>query len=105
MEPLVTNRRVMTWLYMCPADESTSKKKRMLSVAFIFFMTTITLCSSILSVIFIVNYLSIDAVYQVSAEAAVSNVIIVAIFMRQRIKAIFTQLSEIYTVSKHQKFE
>lgn len=109
MEPLATNRRVMMWFCMCPADESTSKKERMFHVAFIFIVATITLCALISSVVSVIVYMSTDfesslyAVFQVAAEASAANLIIVAFFMRDRIKAIFTKLSDIYAAGRDRK--
>lgn len=106
MEPLMTNHRVMMWLSMIPADELTNKKDRMTYVASTFIVTAITscsLCSSILSVLF---YLPIDfetcvyAIFQVAAEAAVLNLIVIALFKRHRIASIFAKLAEIFNASE-----
>lgn len=111
MKPLATDRHVMMWLCMFPADESTSKTKRMLYIAFTFIVTTISLYTLYSSVVFIINYLLIDferclyAVFQIAAEAAMLNLVFVALFNRYRIATIFIQLSEIYTASKDHQLD
>lgn len=111
MEPLLTNQRVMMWLCMCPANESTSKSKIMIYTGCTFIVVTVTSLCLLFSGSFVVNYLSIDferslyAVFQVSGEAAMLNLIFVGFFMRNRINAIFTQLSEIYVASKHHRWK
>lgn len=110
MKPLVTNRLVMMWLSMCPVDESTSAKKRKIYIAFTFIVTTITSCSLTSSILSVLFYLSIDfetsvyAVFQVAAEAAVLNLMIISLFKRHDIASIFTKLSEIYDASRDQQF-
>lgn len=107
MEPLVTNRRVMTWLCMCPAEKSASKKERIFYVAFAFTVTTTSLIFLLASVVYVMKYLLIDfepslyALFQAVAEVAMMNLVFVAFLMRHQIEAVFTQLSKIYRASKH----
>lgn len=110
MKPLTTNHQVMIWLCMCPADESASKKKRMIYVAFTFIVIAITVLCLLSCIVFIVKYLATDlesclyVVFQVFAQTSILNEILVGLFMRHQIGAIFTKLSRIYIASKGQDY-
>lgn len=107
MQPLATSQQVMTWLCMCPAEESTSKKRRLCYVAFSIIVSIITFAALLTSIVFFIKYLSIDfeaalyTIFQIAAESAVLNLIIVALINRQRIAAIFTELTKLYASSKN----
>lgn len=111
MEPWLTNRRVMTWLSMSPVDVSTSKKQRMIYIAFTLVVTAITSCSLTSSFLSVLYYRSIDfetcvyAIFQVAAEAAVLNLIVIALYKRNRITLFCTNLSGIYNASKDERFQ
>lgn len=106
MEPLVTSRRVMTWLCTHPADAATSKKERILYVVCTLASGTTTFLALLAGVAFIVLYLPVDleiclyAVFQVASQIAVLNAMIIAVFNQQRIATIFTKLSQIYAASE-----
>lgn len=110
MEPWLTNRRVMTWLSMIPVDESTSKKERIRYVAFTAIVATITSCSLCTSFLLVLFYLPIDfetcvyAIFQVAAEANVLSLLIVALVRRHHIASVFAKLSEIHSASNDLNF-
>lgn len=106
MIPLATNRQVMTWLCMHPADASDSKRKRMYYILFTTAVCASGLSALVSSVVFITQFISVDfaaclyAVYQVAAESAIFNAIIVAFIKRHQIVDLFTKLTEIYVTGE-----
>lgn len=107
IEPLATNQRVMTWLCMRPADESTSKQSIAMHIAFIITVCTFEFCCLMSSGVFFVKFVrtefeaSLYGFFQVAGHTPTFVAIIVALAYRQRIAAIFTKLSEIYTARKY----
>lgn len=58
--PLETNKKVLIWLWMCPADKSTDKREiRAHTICFIFVSATMLTCV-ITSAVFFLNYVSTD---------------------------------------------
>lgn len=105
---LATNHRLLVWLCVCPPDESTNCGRRPLRFIFPFTVCTFICCTMLSSVAFIVKFISTDfeaclyGLFQIAANTAIWNVIIVAVIHRQRIGAIVTKLSDIYVASKMQ---
>lgn len=107
MQPLVTIRRLMTWLCMCSVDESSnSRPKKAFIVAHTLFVLTLNLIGFLAPIAFCLKYSSIDfngttfAFMIIIAEFGVIYFLIIAILMRHHIDSVFTSLSAIYKSSK-----
>lgn len=108
MKALPTSQKVLTWLCMCSADASTSKMRLMCYAAFTFIVGIMGLFGLLSSLIYMIEHTSADlesslyASFQLVAYLSMFNMIIVGITNRQRIAAIFTELSKLYTTSMDQ---
>lgn len=99
MQPLATTRRMMTWLSMCSAKESSSARQKIAFVAY-------TLIGFVASIAFCWKYFTIDfngatfAFLIAIGEFGVIYFMFVAILMCYQIESIFTSLSTIYKSSE-----
>lgn len=106
MRPLVTNRRVLTWLCVCSADEYTTIKPKMLyvSITIIVFVAILSAFAGTLA--FVLKFFSVDL--EASLLGFLPNVayasgvygMIVSFIIRKKINAIFDELMLIYNKSK-----
>lgn len=106
MKPLVTTTLVCRWFCICaPEDNSTTSKKiayiLLTSIAFV-----VTLALVAASMTFFMKNVSNDleealyALCQIVVHSGLLYVIIVAFFLRHKIRVIFNSLAEIYDASK-----
>lgn len=107
MEPLVTNRRCLVWLCICPADEYTSRWQKLAYIIFAMFVSSGLIGGSAACLAFSWKFLSIDlgramfAFTFVAAEfTAIYMALVGVISMRRKIDTIFKNLSTIYKNSK-----
>lgn len=106
MKPLVTNRRVLTWLCVYPADATTSKLKQLAYILFSLIVFAGILSSLMASIAFFWKYVLVDlevalyAVSQIAAAASILYAIVMTLFSRQGITNIFQKLTKIYETSK-----
>lgn len=105
MKPLVTNKRVLTWLCVYPADRTTSSTMKLAYVIFSCVVFFGILISLIASWAFFLKYASIDlevalfAASQIAAASGILYAIIMTLFSRRKLTAIFLKLNEIYDAS------
>lgn len=106
MEPIASNRRVLTWLCLCPFDPSTSTWKRAFFVISTIFLFASEVGAFISSIIFFVKNVSNDlegslyAVFQFVAFTGLIYMSIVAFILRKRINMFLGTLSTIYEESE-----
>lgn len=106
MEPLITNHRVSIWLCICPADENTSKLKKILHRMFSGFCVISMICTFIASLIFALKNTSakieesLFAMLQIVTISAMIYMLVVASILRRKIANIFKSLSDICRASK-----
>lgn len=106
MIPLATTQHILTWLSVCPADESTSTQMKLAYGIFTSFVSISNLCGSTAILFFFIkapsNRLE-DYVFATIGLVAFCSIIygmVVVIFSRSKINDIFTELSTIYNASK-----
>lgn len=106
MQPLETTRRMMTWLCMHPADESTTPQQKLAYVTHTLVILFFHLVSFVASFVFFVKYVSIDFNGAIFAfmigigELGLIYFLIAAVLMRHQIESIFSSLSTIYESSE-----
>lgn len=108
MWPLETNRRVMTWLYLHPANNNTGTVMKfiyaIIAIAVILFELPVVLGS----LVYVWKYVSVDietalrAVWPIAIFGTLVYSFIIMLFSRQKIKWTFKALSDIYDASKNQ---
>lgn len=105
MRPLATTQLMMTWLSMCPVDESITVRQKIGRIAntlFVFFLNVVLFVSSLA---YCLKYFSVDfdgaafGFMCIIGEVGMIYFMIVAIRMRQQIGEIFSNLSTIYEAS------
>lgn len=102
MEPLVTVRRLMMWISMCPADKSATPQQKWAYKCFTWAVLLFNVIGLIAPLAFCLKYFSVDfngatfAFMIVIAEFGVIYFLIVAIQMRHQIESIFKNLTIIY---------
>lgn len=107
MKPLETTKRVLTWLCVCPADESTSIKQKKMYAIFTFMVCFSCISGFLGSVAFFIKFMKSDlensliALIVLAACAAIIIGIIVAFLFRHKINEIFEDLSTIYSACKY----
>lgn len=107
--PLVTNRRVLKWLCVYPAEASTSKSQQFVYILFTFVVFGGISASLLASVAYFLKYFETDleaalfAVSQISAAAGIFYTIIMTIFSRRGFFDIFQTLHQIYETCKFQR--
>lgn len=106
MRPLATNRRMLTWLSLCPANDDTGFSMRLVHAAFTFAFISLGLAAFIASTVFCLQFVSTDfgtvllAFWQIMAYTMVLYMFAVMLISRQKIKSTFETLSDIYRASK-----
>lgn len=104
--PLETNRFVLTWLCVYPADESTSKWQKMVHFMFGLAVFTANSLVFIVSISFFAKNVSIDleealfALIQMAGSGNILYVSIISYISRHKITTIFNSLSKIYESCK-----
>lgn len=102
IKPFKTNRLILTWLSMYPADETARKWKKIAHIITTLIILIITFCMISSSVAFFVRFVSVDleeALYslgQIIGYSMVLYMFIVGIFLRHKINAIILRLTDIY---------
>lgn len=106
MQPLATIRRMMTWLSMCPPDETATERQKKAYVAHTLTVLFLNVISFIASLAFCLKYVLVDfdgATYAFMTTVGQFGLIyfmIIAILMRQQIRGVFLSMSTIYNSSK-----
>lgn len=109
MIPLETNRRVLTWLCVFPSEEGTSWHMKVAHIAFCSFVLGMNVVSCIVSVAFLLKYISNDmeqclfAFVQICGEVNMSYIIIITYLLRHKITATYNSLADIYRTCKNIK--
>lgn len=110
MEPSATNRRCLTWLYICPTDEFASRWQKLVHFTFAVTVLTAIICGATGCLVFCWKFISIDlgrSVFAFMFAAAEFTVVYMAfvgtILLRHKIGAIFHGLSAIYNDSKQKE--
>lgn len=102
LRPLATTQLMMTWLSMCPPDESITRKQKWYYIACTSATLTISVISCVTSFAYCLKFISTDfdgAVFAFMvgiAEFGLIYIMIVAIHKRQMIDDTFMGLSKIY---------
>lgn len=105
MKPLVTNAKVLTWLCILPAQEQINRRMKLIYIAFTFTLSITCFCGLVSSLAFMMEYLSTNledclyALFQVAADSSALYMVLVALFLRHKMAALFDKLSEIYNES------
>ena len=106
MDPMSTNRRVMTWLCAYSAPESTNKWTNLAHIAFTLAVCVVVIEDLVVSTKFIHEYVQVDfkitlyPVFQMAASFGLLYLIITSIVLRYRIRNIFERLKNIYKASE-----
>lgn len=107
MKPLVTNYRILTWLWVCPSEEKISwccQFAHISLVSSIFFANVLLIICSLL---YFYETVSVDlskslyAFGQIIGFISVTYMVIVALILRGKITELFRSLSRIYERSKN----
>lgn len=108
MEPLVTTRQCLTWICMCPADESTSRWQKTKYTLFAVTTEIGLMCICTPAAVYFLKYISIDLgrsvfafMFVVATFTAFCMGLIGMISLPHKIGRIFENLSKIYKDSKY----
>lgn len=106
MNPLVTNRRVLTWLCIYPAREGTTRRQKRMFIAFSLVSATTIMWCFLSGLAFFMKYVTIDlemalqSVFILCSAFGALYVQVVLLLSRQKIKSLFDQLTDIYDKRK-----
>lgn len=106
MKPLQTNREVLVWLGTCSPFEVSTQNKRLSQIIFALVNILTNALFVLASGSFFMKFAAIDleeslyAVFQIFAALPVQNTVIAWFFLKQRVKALFMDLSKIYDECK-----
>lgn len=106
MQPLLTTNRMMMWLSMCSADQSSTQRQRIAYVAFTSAIFLVNLISFLASLTYVFTFFSTNfdnvvfSFMTMTGEFGMIYIMIVAILMKSEIVEIFKSLSTIYKTSK-----
>lgn len=102
MKPLVTDKRILTWLCLLPAKENTSKGRKWLYILLVLGIIVANLTVILSSSMYVVKYASVDlqetlvGLCQTVGVIPMTNSIVIAFVLRHKISPVFEKLSEIY---------
>lgn len=106
MKPIKTNQQVLTWLCVCQADETISKRKRMAHIFFASFIFSANFILIPISVAYFLRFVSVDleqalyALFQLSGMLGMTYMMIAAFILRHEINDLFGKLADIYNNCK-----
>lgn len=106
MKPLELNQKALIWLFMCSADKTVDRRKKILYFFCFLLVLFVNMAALIAATKFALKFFSTDleeclyAFFQISAIAGIVYVMLAAFLLRHKISTIFTQLSDIYAASK-----
>lgn len=106
IKPMETCQRSLTYVNVCPADENTSKWKKVFYKIFALIIFTFISLGLFGSVAHFLKFISSDpekslsAVYQIFAMLCFINSMIVTFFARRKLLAMFKSLGKINANSK-----
>lgn len=110
MKPLELNQKALIWLFMCSADKTADRRKKILYFFCFLLVFSANVAALIAATKFALKFFSTDlkeslyAFFQISAIAGIVYVMLAAFLLRHKINTIFTQLSDIYAASKRLYF-
>lgn len=102
LEPLATNRWVLTWLCIYPPPKNTTTMKRLGHILFSFVTFAANFSYLVVSFIFLMKYIRVDlneaffAIYQVAGMLAPIYCNIIAYFIRHSLSTVLKGLTKIY---------
>lgn len=109
MEPMVMNRKVLTWLCMYPFEDGTSCFMKLAYIIYTFITFVVNLSAVFCAGAFIYKYIKSDlerclySLLHIVAHSAIVYIQIAACLLQNKIKTdIFDHLSMIYVASKSQ---
>lgn len=106
MKPLSTNRGMLSWLCILPANENASKCENILHIAFTVALIALEMSIFISSGAFILENASTDlqvslhAVFQIIAAIGLTYMMISGLIFRRKVAAMIQTLSNFYNKSK-----
>lgn len=106
MKPLVTNRRMLTWLCLYPNEETSTNRKKIARIVFSVANFIFVLSFFASSVAYLVEFVSIDlrhslyALLQIFGGATVLYILVIAFHLRHKFPALRENLSQIYQECK-----
>lgn len=108
MEPLSSNQKILTWLCILPSNKIESKSEKLAHIAFITSLIVLEFCVFTSCSAFVLQNASTDlgaALYgllQAAASFGISYMLISGLLLsRQKIAAMFQNLSNLYNESKN----
>lgn len=110
MNPMPTNRCVLTWLCAYPPSESTNKWMNWAHVTFTATICVIFISGMLACTMFVIEYvrtdleIALNAIFPVVAVFGLFYMVITIIFLRHRIRDIFEGLKNIYRASEWSEF-
>lgn len=105
MQPSESVKKVLTFLYMCPPEENSSKIKKILCVTFSFGTMTVMALASLSGAVFAIKYMSIDfekclfAMFHTVATSTLLYMLIAIILSRNKMANILNSISNIYELA------
>lgn len=105
MKPLESVKKVLTFLYMCPPDENSSKFKKILCVACSFGTITVMALASLSGAVYAIKCMSTDfekclfALFHTVATSTLLYMLIAIILTRNKISNIFNSISNIFELA------
>lgn len=107
MKPLVTNYRVLTWLCVCPPEESINRRRKLVYIPLISSILIGNIFFVWTSIVFFTKTVSVNleaslfSLLQILAFSNIIYLIIVASILRRQIAGLFSGLSRIYDESEN----
>lgn len=108
MCPLESLRHVMTWIYIHPSDEDTSKLRKSIYASIAVVYILLSFITFYGSAAYFWEWISVDfkvafyAIWQIILSVLLFYGMVIMILSRQKIKEAFETLSDIYNESKNQ---
>lgn len=111
MEPLLTNRRIMMWLCVCPAIATSTKWQRFGYMVFTFFIIALNLSGLAASAVFFTKFVWTDLenslfnIFNMSGHLSVLYMFIILFSSRRKITSLYEFLAELYRARKSWTFK
>lgn len=107
MKPLASTQKMFVWLCICPDENVPNRWKKLSYICFAAINLLVLVSALTSSVLFAVKFAStnlpetLGACTQFAGWSTVCYLLLISLFMREKVSAIFTELAVIYNTSEY----
>lgn len=97
MKPLPTNQKILTWLFLLPANRTINQRIKWTCIALLLALIVASVAIFVSGLMFVIKFMSIDFIQaSFGLTPTCANTIVVVFFSRHKVPPIFEKLTKLY---------